>query len=329
MESRRGFFLRYLWILGGCVFPSFFIGVDLFADTVMLKNGKAIKGLVVEKHVDRIILSTERGEIPVLLSGIRNIEYDDAEQNFFAIAKAYESEQKYGEALAFYEKALQANPDYDEARKAAAGVQNRFWAASVRGPAGEIEKKQALYDAWEYGQSPEDFFKKKAMEDSSALRDGLGVVLEKKGDWVLVRALETKRPAAAAGLRIDDKLTAIDGESLRYLGTDVVTKKLLEPRFSNFTLEIERVYELSPSGGQGLGGLGLELKIDYPGLTVHQVKPDSPVDLAGLKPGDLIVKINGESTRYLPMKKVSALVDSAPQGRYTFLARRTVLLSRR
>ena len=164
MKDRRGFSLKFIMTIGGCIVPSFFIGVNLFADTVTLKNGKDIKGLVVEKHVDRIILSTERGEIPVLLSGIRGIQYDEAEQNFFAIGKAYEAGQKYGEALAFYQKALELSPAYDEARQAATAVQNRFWAASVQGPSGEMEKKQALYDAWEYGQSAENLFKKQAIE---------------------------------------------------------------------------------------------------------------------------------------------------------------------
>lgn len=329
MRGRQGFFLKYAMTIGGCLVPSFFIGFNLFADTVTLKNGKDVKGLVVEKHIDRIILSTERGEIPVLLSGIREIRYDDAEQNFFAIGKAYEAEQKYGEALAFYQKAMEINPAYDQARQAAAAVQNRFWAASIRGPAGEVEKKQALYDAWEYGQSAEDLFEKQAVEAVASLKDGLGITLGKEGDWTLVVAVASGKPAAAAGLRARDRLVAIDGESLRYLDAELVTKKLLEPRFSNFILEAVRDCTLPPGDARNLGGLGLRLEMKYAGLSVRDAKPGSPAARAGLKAGDLIVSINGQSTRYLPMGKVSALIGDAGEGRYVFSIRRPFLLSRR
>ncbi len=101
---------------------SFLILSEAFADTILLKNEKEIKGLVVERYADRIILSTEKGEIPILLSGIKKIDYDDAEQNFMQVGRAYEAENKYGEALAYYEKALEANPNFEEAKKAAASA---------------------------------------------------------------------------------------------------------------------------------------------------------------------------------------------------------------
>ena len=52
--------------------------LPLNADTVQLKNGQELKGLIVEKHEDRIVLNTEKGETPVLKSSIQNILYDTA-----------------------------------------------------------------------------------------------------------------------------------------------------------------------------------------------------------------------------------------------------------
>ncbi len=53
------------FFVGGVVLPSLFSCPEIFADTVILKTGKDLKGLVVEEHEDRIIFSTENGEIPV------------------------------------------------------------------------------------------------------------------------------------------------------------------------------------------------------------------------------------------------------------------------
>ncbi len=136
------------FIVGGVVLPSLFSFSDLRADTVMLKNGKDLKGLVVEEHEDRIFLSTVNGEIPVLRRGILEIEYDDPALNFTQIGRAYEEKQRWPEAMSYYERALELDPNQEEAKKASARVRNLFWAKSAVGPVKEIERRQALYETW-------------------------------------------------------------------------------------------------------------------------------------------------------------------------------------
>src|SRR3989338_7218511 len=137
--------------MGGCLIPSLFLCARLRADTLILKNGEEMKGLVVERHADRVILSTEKGEVPVMLEDIRNIDYQDSAQHFFELGKAREAAGRLGEAIAYYEEALKANPEFDEAKKAALGVRNRYWATQTQGPSGEIERQQAIQDAWRRG----------------------------------------------------------------------------------------------------------------------------------------------------------------------------------
>lgn len=318
------------WLLGGCLSPLLFLSTGLWADTVTLKSGKDLKGLVVEQHTDRIILSTEKGEIPILRSGIRNIQYDDAEQNFIQIGKAYESENKLGEALAYYEKALEVNPNFEEARKAALGVRNRFWAMSTEGPRNEIEKKQVIYDSWGTGQPLDQLVKRQAQEQSKALREGLGVRLEKKGDWVRVAWTDSKKDAAVAGLRKNDRLVAVDGESLRYLNEDVVARKLLVPRYSNFTLEFERDCFLRPRGDRkDPKQLGLKLKLEYQGIVLDAVKAESPAEASGLKERDLLTHVNGSSTRYLPLKTTASMIRRTVGAAVVLTVRRSALLTRR
>lgn len=303
---------------------------ESFADTITLKNGKDLKGLVVEKHADRIILSTERKEIPILLKGIKNIQYDDPERSLLEVGKVYEQSGELAVALAYYEKALTINPGFEEARAGSQGVRNRFWAVSTQGPKNEIEKQQLLYDAWGQGRSINDLIRKKVIEETKALRDGLGIRLEKKGDWVRIQYVDSQKDAWIAGLRKNDRLVSIDGQSLRYLSVDLIQKSFLSPRYSNFTLEFERDIFLHGDGNRRSSGkLGFQLELEYQGLVVTGIKPDTPANQSGLRDQDLLVAVNGEPVRYLPIDQVSGLIQKTSHDRVVLSIRRTALLARK
>ena len=320
----------YFFLKGGCLLSSLFLCSLLWADTVTLKNGKDLKGLVVERHADRVVLSTEKGEVPIFLKGIKNIKYDDPEQSFMKIGKAYEAEGKLGEALAFYEKAAEVNPDLEEARKAAIGVRNRFWALSTEGPRNEIEKQQVIYDAWGQGKPIEEVIRNQVFEQAKALREGLGISLERKGDWVRLDYVDPKKAAALVGLKKNDRLASIDGQSLRYLTVEVVRKDLLLPRYSNFTLEFERESFLHKKLNKvKMKDLGFKLRLEYQGLVVHSVKSATPAQEAGLRDEDLLTQVDGAPTRYMPLKKVVQLVENSTEERIVFTIRREALLARR
>lgn len=289
-----------------------------------------MKGLVVEQHADRIILSMEKGEVPILLSRILEIQYGDLAQNLMQVGRAYESQGKLGEALAYYEKAMEINPELEEAAKAAMGVRNRFWSAASEGPRDEMEKKQLLYDAWGQGRSFEELIGKQKAVDVQALKERLGVALERTGDWTRLNFVDPKKDAALVSLKKNDRLISVDGQSLRYLSVDVVRKNLLVPRYANFVLEYERdCFVHKDSASQKLKDLGSQLKLEHKGLVVRSVKAKSPAETAGLKKGDLLTQVDGESTRYLPAKKVIELIEDPEKETVVFTVRRSALLTRR
>ena len=328
MNVRKLVFFVLFIAIEGFLLASFF-SLEAFADTIVLKNGKNLKGLVVEKHADRIFLSTEKGEIPILLSGIKDIQYDTAEQNFFKAGKAYEAENKLGPALAFYEKALEENPNFEEAKVAALGVRNRFWASSTEGPINEVEKQQAVYDAWQRGTAIEDVIAKKAKEQAALLKERLGITLEKKGDWIRLANVESAKPAALAGLKRYDRLVSMDGESLRYLNLESVEKLLLLPRYSNFNLEFDRDCLLNKGGWSGnIKGLGFQLKLRYQGLVVDSVDEKRAAYAAGIKNEDLLTHVNANSTRYMPLKDVPRLMEDPKEEKMVLTIRRSALLAR-
>ena len=323
-------FVTHFVLLGGCLLPSLFLCPETLADNVFLKNGKEVKGLVVEKHSDRVILSTAEGEIPILLKGIEKIEYDDPEQSFVDMAVAYEKAGKFGEALAYYEKALEINPELQEAKKAVAGVRNRFLAITTEGPRDEVEKQQMLHDAWKEGRSVDELIKNQRVQWTRTLREGLGVTLAKKDDWVRLEYVDPKKSAWFSGLKKNDRLVSIDGQSLRYLGVDAVTKYLLIPRFSNFTLEFERDCFLKQQEGRTeLKDLGFKLKLKYEGIIVHSVQEDGSAALAGIRDEDLLTFVDSVPTRYTPLKDVIKRIQDSTGDRIVFTVRRSVLMVRR
>jgi hypothetical protein len=319
--------VRAWWIVASV----FLCSSQLYADTVQLKDGNELKGLIVEKHEDRIILNTEKGETPVLKNTIQNISYDDPEQNFMQIGEAHEAARHFGEALAYYERALEANPNFDDAKKATVRVRNRVWSRALAAPKNEIERRQTLYDLWDQGGPSESFAKKETRAPKTLLREGLGVELECQGDWVrLAQVFPKKDAASAAGLKKNDRLAAMDGMSMRYLSPDVVQDKLLYPRYSNFSLEFERDCALMKTGFEReFSEFGLDLKLEYQGVVVQSVKKGSLADKAGLKGQDLLVAVNGNSIRYLPLAKLMPVIAGAKNDTVILSVRRSVILTRR
>ncbi len=327
-RQRRTWFF-FVFLVGAYAAVSLFFLEPAAADTIILKTGKDLKGLIVEEHTDRIILSTEKGEVPILRNGIKDIQYDEPAQNFMRIGKDYEAKGQVGEALAYYEKALELNPDLQDAQKAIFGLRSRFWASNTEGPREEVEKQQILFEAWDQKKPVDDFVKKKEKEQAKVLRKSLGIVLEKKGDWVRLAYVNPKSPAAVAGLKKNDRLAAIDHQSLRYLNANVVGQKMLTPRYSNFGLEFERDCFLHKEKiSSDLKNLGFDLRLEYQGLVVNGVRPGSIADQAGMKNRDLVFKIDKKATRYMPLKKAKQLVRDSKEERIILTVRRTALLSR-
>lgn len=328
------FWIRGFSWMRGCILVSvLFWAQGASADTIFMKNGKELKGLVVEKHFDRVLLSTESGEVHVLLAEIGQIQYAEPEQNFLEAGKSFETSGKLEEALAYYEKAAELNPEFEEAKAAAIGVRSRLWAKVTEGPRGEMERQQILYDRWGQGAAPssnegrEAAFKKRRQ----ALKEGLGLSLQKEGDWIELDAVSSKKPATVAGLKKSDRLVSIDGKSLRYLGVDAVSNHLLEPRFANFTLDFERDFFLPrEKGSLSLKNLGLKLKLEYQGIVIEEVVPASLAAEVGLKEQDLLTQVDGLPTRYMPLKKVIRSIEDLPgKSPVTLTVRRSAHLSRK
>jgi len=85
----------------------------------------------------------------------------------------------------------------------------------------------------------------------------------------------------------------------------------LDPHSSFLTEEMFKELQVETKGE--FGGLGIEITLDSGVLTVVSPIEDTPAFKAGIKPGDKIIKINGESTKNITLLKAVKLMRG-PKG---------------
>lgn len=296
-----------------------------------MKDGRQIKGLVVEQHEDRVVINVERVETPVMRDKIQEIVFDAPEQSLLQMGESLEKSEHWDEAMAAYEKALKIRPNFEEAKKAVLRVRNHSWSKKAIGPDDEIEKRQSLYESWGKVDPTQ---KKPKNEERAAQADQIlknfGLTFFQTGDWVFVDSVTPNKDAAVAGLKKADRLVEIDGRSLRYLPLEVVEKDFLTPRYADFLLEFDRNTYLSVTGFEkDVVELGMRVTLESRGLMVKAVDADSPADKAGIRENDLLVYVNGISTRYLSLGKLIETLRSGSADTSIVCLRRRVTLSRR
>ncbi len=82
-----------------------------YADMVILKNGKRIKGLILDEYKDRIIFSTVGGEMMIKKPDIRAATYDTEGKELMHIGENQIKKGRYIKAYYAYEKALELDPE--------------------------------------------------------------------------------------------------------------------------------------------------------------------------------------------------------------------------
>jgi len=111
--------------------------------------------------------------------------------------------------------------------------------------------------------------------------------------------VEPESPATAIGIQPGDHILSLDGRKIATWGE--LENSILSSGGSQVDLKVERAgrtldFEMVPEKitRYGLGYSGL-----LPPLDAHVVQliPNQPAELAGIKPGDLILSVNGEEVR--------------------------------
>ena len=165
------------------------------------------------------------------------------------------------------------------------------------------------------------------------LADDLGL---KEQTGALVAAAQKDSPAAAAGVKSGDVITAVDGETvadphdlarrIAALGPKKTVKLALIRNGSPMTIDVTlgtmpadktanaETRNSDDNGGSALAKLGLTLRPAHgqDGVVVAEVDPDGAAADKGLKQGDVILEVAGKSVNR-PADVVDA-IDAAKSG---------------
>jgi C-terminal processing protease CtpA/Prc len=315
--------MRYLII----IIIIIIIAPSLLADTIAMKDGKKLKGLVVDEYVDRVTVSSIDGEKDILRQDIERIEYDSPEQNFMQLGRSYDAKGWYDKAAFYYRRAMEINPDFKEAREAYLASHAKMWRQEERMTKKELERQNMAME-WRRNKYKKD--SSQVQDKALLLKDVLGISLDQRNSVFAIDEIKPDSSAAKAGIQAGDLLVGIWGKLIKYSEIEDVIDELLGPKYSEVKVLIEREISIAIEDNKDLyKDLGIVLGFEYEGLIVKELISGERGELAGFKKGDCIIAVDKNITRYLPLDSVIALINSAKGNKnIIFSIRREVNLRR-
>lgn len=288
-------------------------------DTIYTKDNMEIKGIVIEEYKDRVLVSTVDGERSIMKLDIRELYFDTEEQNLIKLAEQARDKGDFMKAFVYYDKAFKINPGSKVAKDGIVFLQGYIFKKDTAKKEEDVNRRNEFEKR---GAGPvtiktdEEIFKEKLEK----LRKTAGITLETSGGITEVDSVAISSPAYEAGIKKGDVLIAIWGRLVGYLSLQEVVETMLEKTSLETKCTIERRVDLITNN------IGLDLKMQFDGLTVTDVKYGSSAQSAGLSSGDLIMSINGQSTRYMPLKKALELINRSKSGMIKLTFRREIIM---
>ena len=288
-----------------------------YADSIALTDGKEVKGLIVEEHVDRIVVSTFDGEKVLNRSDIKYVRYEEEKMRLLNLAESALNTSRYEQAAYYYRKVLELDPDSTLAKdglKIAIGRQLTSGA--------EIAKEKIdLMRALEQGSSA---FKNETAENEKNIREflGLGLAIDEKSGACVVKKVSPNSVSSDYGVRKGDILNSAWNTSLKYMTYESVAKELAGPEFSVVKLSLERSVVFDK---EGLPGLNIGLHKE--GYFVKDISGLRGRQKGSIAPGDWLLEVNSASTRYMPYNELQKIVRGADKT-VSFLVKKDLYLRR-
>ena len=331
MRIKLYFRTRYLILLAILSIVSGFASSDIFADTVSTRDGKEIRGIVVEDYKDRIKFSTADGEIMLMKSDIRELDFDSEEDNLVKLANQAQEHRDYDTAFAYYEKAQKLNPVSKQVRDGLVFVQSYLYRKDELKKQDAVNKLAALENNGGAGGLAFNNEEEELKEAAEKLKDSRGLTLKLKGNAIQIASVLPDSPAFESDIKKGDLLVAIWGKLVGYMTLkdilDILVKKSpLETRCT-----IERIVEAPINKNRNLLSgtndlIGCDFSMEFDGLTVTRVKDDGPASSSGIMKDDLVVAIDGQSTRYMPLKNAIEIIKNSKEDNVKLTIRREVAL---
>ena len=299
------------------------------ADTIYTNDGKEIKGIVLEEYKDRVLLSTVDGEKTIMKSDIKELYYDTNEQNLIKLADQARERGDFIKAFVHYDKAFQINPASKAAKDGIVFMQGYLFKKDMAQKEEAVKRHNEFELRGEKSEIKSD--EERFNEELKKLRISSGITLITKGGLTEIENATIGSPAYDAGIRNGDVLIAVWGRLVGYLSLREVVELLLEKTSLETKCTIDRAVEVMISENRNLLSstsdlIGVNLKMELDGLTIAEVKEPSTAQAAGLRQNDIIIDINSNPTRYMPLKRAVEIIKKSKGDKVKLTIRREVVM---
>jgi hypothetical protein len=300
--------------------------LDSRADTVFLKDGTRVQGVILDEYSDRVLVSTAEGEKSVLKDDIWKASYSDEIRSTLHKARNMVRRGKLTEAYSYYKKVSEIDPGNIEAdirleflRKSIKnGVHDKIW--------DNIEMRTSALSGGSY--DPAFAVKKEryklflspgepAVTVNGKVQNAEGIVFQPEG------------------LTSGDRIISVWGAKTAYLGVEEIAGLLATNGDNRVVIERD-VNAALEKPGRGLSVFGFSnryrsitgasLELNNKGVEVRKVRPGGPFDRAGIIQGDIISSVNGESIKYTPLKKVFQMIEAGAGSKALFSIQRDITI---
>jgi tetratricopeptide (TPR) repeat protein len=282
------------------------------ADIVYTKDGQELKGVITEDYHDRVVLSTVSGEAPILKQDIEKISYDSLEDNYLKLADSCRDRGDYKGALYYYNAVLRLNPDIKQAQEGSLLASNLL----LQKKEIELNQQVRLKQDAEENRGIADLekpAKDPLLTRREELLDKAGISLKAQGTDIAVDAVLGQSPAAGAGIKKGDCITAVWGKLVRYMQLKDAYDLLLASDVNETRLTISRKIAVNLRRGSLFNNaekmIGGQLEVKFGGLTVTALTEGGPLSEGGAIQGDRISQIEDAPTRYMPLETVYKLIE--------------------
>jgi len=305
----------------------------LHADTLTMKDGRELKGIVIEDFKDRVIFSTADGEVTVMKENIQELSFESEEDNLIKLAEQAKDRGDFARAYSCYEMASKVNPDSKSIKEGMIALRTQMFRKN------EAKKEEAVMRRDElerYGPMVREENSEEAelAERTENLKNELGITLTIKEGMPQVDAIAIDSPAYEAGIRKGDLIVAVRGKLTGYMSLKDVMKMLLEKQSIESRCVIERtvIVPISENRNMLTGTMdliGASFSMEFDGLTISDIREGGYSAGAGLKKGDSVVAIYGQLTRYMPLKKALDMIKDSKANGVNLTVRRELSIWRR
>lgn len=265
-----------------------------FADTLYLKDKSTLKGIVVEEYVDRIIYSTIEGEKEILKSDIIHIKFEEPADNLMRLGDAAFEKGYFKAALKYFMMGQRANPNISSLDGKIYHTEQIIYKAP------ETRKREhlALKNEIMSGRTAAD--PADSLEPKQQLVNKLGIKINERRGRYFIKSVSSGSSFDKAGARKGDAIISIWSKLCDYLTFKDLFDLLINPKETLMMVTIERRLIIQKNVP-----FDAKIALKWEGSFIETLNKDGALEKAGFKTLDQITAVDGQATRYAPLKTIT------------------------